>query len=227
MNQVNNFPVDFLPMPEEHSRKAVNDERRRYGRLMGEAALKMKQLHDERFTDKLTGLGNRLLLETHLPHLFEYADAHNVPIGLLYADVRGLKRANDAHGHDMGDKLLQATGKAFGDTVRSDDIAVHLSGDEFITVLVGYAPLEGQTLAELDKSTKSRYQVGFENAAKRYGIPDELHVGLDIGIALRRPDDTHMSLVGRAEQHMNQAKNGFYAALEVNGVILPVDRRLH
>ncbi len=54
--------------------------------------------------DPLTGLRNRLAWEEALVAHVDDLE----PIGLVLADVDGLKAANNAHGHETGDRLLLA-----------------------------------------------------------------------------------------------------------------------
>jgi diguanylate cyclase (GGDEF)-like protein len=69
-------------------------------------------------TDALTGLPNRRA----------YEESEKLPIQVS-ADADSLKWVNDNMGHDAGDKMLQAIGKAFQEETEQ---AYHISGDEFV-----------------------------------------------------------------------------------------------
>ena len=217
-------PVELLPLPPVEVRKAVNDERRRYSRQMAEAVVAMNALHSAAYKDELTGLGNRRMLNEELPKMFAYADANDLPIALAYGDVRGLKRTNESEGHDQGDELLKATGVAFGEIVREGDIAIHLSGDEFVAVLLGYEPEEGQTLEDLNRRTTKRLSNRFQIEAHAQGIPEELRVGIDLAIVTKDKGDSPESLVSRAETLMRQVKESEYQDLENQGIVFEDNR---
>ncbi len=224
--QTHPIPVDFLPTPAKEGREAVLSERRRYSRALAQAAVKQMELHEAAYTDPLTGLGNRLLFEEQFPKLFETAKANKLPIALGYGDVRGLKRTNDNDGHDKGDQLIKAAGRAFSDILREGDVAIHLSGDEFVAIMVGYAPAEGQTQAELEKNTIDRLSSSFERSALENGIPKERHVGIDMAITVMNDNDTPQTMLNRAETMMREHKDAQYTDLQEKGVTFQ-DRRLN
>lgn len=84
------------------------------------------------YYDQLTGLYNRRFYEEELRRL---NNSRSLPISLIIADINGLKLANDAFGHVVGDELL----KAFADTLkkcsRSGDVVARIAGDEFAILL--------------------------------------------------------------------------------------------
>jgi diguanylate cyclase (GGDEF)-like protein len=78
-------------------------------------------------TDTLTGALNRQAF-------FELAasvDAARWRL-LVYADLDGLKKLNDIHGHAAGDAYLQAYGSAVRKMIRRNDIFARIGGDEFV-----------------------------------------------------------------------------------------------
>src|SRR5580700_7584444 len=70
------------------------------------------------FKDELTGLGNRAAFNRELDR-----KVHSQPgnFALLDADVDGLKRENDLHGHKAGDNLIQLTGTIISDSIRAEN----------------------------------------------------------------------------------------------------------
>ncbi|MDD2456982.1 MAG: EAL domain-containing protein [Eubacteriales bacterium] len=90
-----------------------------------------KQIELLSFHDQLTGLFNRHSYEKLIEewtHPFKKNDFFS----LIVADVNGLKLANDAFGHEMGDRLLLAFANALRKVARPQDLAARLGGDEFI-----------------------------------------------------------------------------------------------
>ncbi len=101
------------------------------------------QSADRARRDVLTGLRNRLAWEEAIA---SHADKP-LPVGVVLADVDGLKAANDTLGHDAGDRLLVAIAAAISEATPTEGgaIAARLGGDEFGILLPG--PLAGRTTA--------------------------------------------------------------------------------
>jgi diguanylate cyclase (GGDEF)-like protein len=59
----------------------------------------------------------------------------------VFIDVRGLKQVNDTNGHDAGDDLLRAVGRALSVSQVVRGVAARWGGDEFCIVGVGDPPL--------------------------------------------------------------------------------------
>jgi diguanylate cyclase (GGDEF)-like protein len=79
------------------------------------------------FTDPVTDLPNRRAYEERL---LETGDGM-----LLAIDIDSFKAVNDKHGHAAGDLLLRQVGQAIARSIRSNDFAARVGGDEFAVVL--------------------------------------------------------------------------------------------
>jgi diguanylate cyclase (GGDEF)-like protein len=87
--------------------------------------------------DGLTGLLNRaefLRLATAEVTLMRRTRTN---AALILADLDNFKRINDTHGHQAGDRALQAFAHACAATVRSSDLVGRYGGEEFILLLPG------------------------------------------------------------------------------------------
>lgn len=89
----------------------------------------------EAIRDRLTGLFNRAYLEEFLPKQLAHAHRSKEPTSFVMIDADGLKRANDAHGHHAGDRLLRFVSDMLREVVRASDTACRYGGDEFAVVL--------------------------------------------------------------------------------------------
>ena len=84
------------------------------------------------FKDPLTGLYNRAFFEEELKRL----DCdRQLPLSVIMGDLNGLKMANDAFGHQVGDNLLKAAAKVLRKICRSSDLLFRWGGDEFVILL--------------------------------------------------------------------------------------------
>jgi diguanylate cyclase (GGDEF)-like protein len=100
------------------------------------------QSADRARRDVLTGLRNRLAWEEAIAH----HSARQAPVGVVLADVDGLKATNDALGHDAGDRLLVAIARIIAEATPAEApaMAARLGGDEFGILLPG--ALSGRTV---------------------------------------------------------------------------------
>ncbi len=105
-----------------------------------------------------------------------------------------LKRVNDRHGHDAGDRALKALADALRTGLRRSDDAFRIGGDEFAVVLGGATRLDAERVAK-------RLQ-GELSAARTSGQD----IQASFGIAVREPDEATDKLVERADRLLYRAK---------------------
>jgi diguanylate cyclase (GGDEF)-like protein len=84
----------------------------------------------EALTDPLTGLSNRRSFDAELRRFVARA-GRSSPAHLVMADIDHFKRVNDAHGHDIGDKVLRIVGEVLLAHIRRDNLVARVGGDEF------------------------------------------------------------------------------------------------
>ena len=57
-------------------------------------------------------------------------------MGLIMIDLDFFKNINDTHGHDCGDEVLCRVAEVLKYSVRADDVAIRMGGEEFCLVMV-------------------------------------------------------------------------------------------
>ena len=97
-----------------------------------ERVLAEQQLVHASSHDALTGLYNRTYFEQELARL---EHSRQFPVSVVMADVDGLKRVNDQHGHIVGDDLLKRAAVVLAAAFRTEDIVARIGGDEFAVLL--------------------------------------------------------------------------------------------
>jgi len=111
------------------------------------ARLEVK-LREEATRDSLTGLHNRRMLDDVGRQLTAEADQHGQKLAVIMADLDYFKRLNDHHGHQAGDRVLQAVGRFLSERVRQSDFVFRTGGEEILILLPGASG--DQALARID-----------------------------------------------------------------------------
>ncbi|MBF0438879.1 MAG: diguanylate cyclase [Magnetococcales bacterium] len=128
------------------------------------------------YTDKLTGIFNRRRMEELLNAEFDRAVRYHYPLSFLLFDVDHFKRFNDEHGHDQGDRVLQAIGALMKEHFRKIDFPCRYGGEEFCVILPSTpADLEGHGAWGVADRFRQRVEAL---------VIDGLKVTISIGVAV-------------------------------------------
>jgi diguanylate cyclase (GGDEF)-like protein/PAS domain S-box-containing protein len=104
-------------------------------RLFAEVEQHRQELAKLSITDDLTNLLNRRGYHLLAEHELNHADRAGTDVMLLFADLDGLKRINDTHGHAAGSQALIDMADVLRATFRGSDVIARLGGDEFCILL--------------------------------------------------------------------------------------------
>lgn len=85
--------------------------------------------------DHLTGLANRLNIESRFSHSIELAKRKGHKVGLLFIDIDNFKDINDTYSHEMGDEVIKTVANMISLTIRDSDTLGRIGGDEFLIIL--------------------------------------------------------------------------------------------
>ncbi len=103
--------------------------------------------------DPLTGLSNRRQFRSVLDRSIDVVARSGEPALLLMLDIDHFKKVNDTHGHQAGDKVLQAVAHCLAKCVRPVDTVARYGGEEFAVILPNCHTAFGQTVAERIRQT--------------------------------------------------------------------------
>jgi len=132
-----------------------------------------QQLKFLSYYDSLTGLYNRACFENEIRSLENIDDKL---VGVIMADVDGLKLVNDTFGHEAGDLLLTAAAKVLRESFRKEDMIARIGGDEFAVLLPGKDMTDTEKASERIREAVSRY-----NIVHRPSFPLSISIGLAAG----------------------------------------------
>jgi len=85
--------------------------------------------------DPLTGLYNRRAADRHLDQITAEHARQSPDLSMVVIDIDHFKQFNDELGHPAGDELIAFLGELLAKSVREDDLAFRLGGDEFLIIL--------------------------------------------------------------------------------------------
>lgn len=104
-------------------------------REITERKLLQDQVHQLAFFDALTQLPNRRLLTDRLNQAMAAGKRSGCYGALMFLDLDNFKPLNDAHGHAVGDLLLNEVAGRIASCVRESDTVARFGGDEFVVLL--------------------------------------------------------------------------------------------
>ncbi|AKJ28958.1 EAL and GGDEF domain-containing protein [Caldimonas brevitalea] len=105
-----------------------------------------QRIEELAYTDALTGLPNRLVLNERVEFAIAIARREQHPFALLFVDLDRFKHINDSLGHVFGDRVLVEVAERIKGCVREVDTLARLGGDEFV-LLVHQADARGAETA--------------------------------------------------------------------------------
>ncbi|MGK2915476.1 MAG: EAL domain-containing protein [Porticoccaceae bacterium] len=159
-----------------------------------------QQISHQATHDTLTGLPNRTILSDRLAQMIASARRRGQSAAVLFIDLDGFKKVNDALGHAAGDLLLCEVAKRLSSRIRAEDTVARWGGDEFVILvrrlndenaIIGFA---NQIIALLEQPFDLDGQEAFISAS--------------IGISLFPRDGLGADqLLLRADTAMYRAKN--------------------
>ena len=173
------------------------------GRHLAEQRLVRLALHDD-----LTGLANRTLLADRLAAAVTQDERTGLRTGVLYVDLDGFRQVNDRLGHEVGDQVLVAAGRRLAASLRAQDTAGRVGGDEFL-VIAGDLP-DGAALSELARRLTGAFAVPLPVVEGSALLP------ASVGATLVRPGDTLATAMQRADAAMFAVKRAGRATARVD-----------
>lgn len=93
-----------------------------------------RELHEQAYTDSLTGLPNRAALVAALEQDLVDSRRTGRPIALFFVDLDRFKVVNDSLGHSAGDDVLRIVAQRLVDEVPDLHMVGRFGGDEFVIV---------------------------------------------------------------------------------------------
>ncbi|WP_166424287.1 GGDEF domain-containing protein [Paraglaciecola sp. 20A4] len=148
--------------------------------------------------DPLTGLNNRLHLNSVFEMLCQSIPQDQQSVSMLLLDLDHFKKVNDQYGHDVGDEVLVKVSRLINEMRRRNDWAFRFGGEEFCLLIPNTNEAQTQQVAE-------RLRQAVE---KDITIDDfTLNITVSIGVARWPLDGNNLAQIYKAaDARLYQAK---------------------
>ncbi|MFD1374371.1 GGDEF domain-containing protein [Actinoplanes sichuanensis] len=167
----------------------------RIGLLIAERTADQEALRHQAHHDELTGLVNRRRFFT----LLEEAVRSGAGVAVLYCDLDRFKAINDEYGHEAGDEVLRVFADRLRGTLRGEDVAARIGGDEFLILGTGTTAGDAEVL---------RRRIEDATSVPAVWRGHHLSFGVTVGVAYGSDADTSADgLMSAADADMYRHKN--------------------
>jgi diguanylate cyclase (GGDEF)-like protein/PAS domain S-box-containing protein len=155
-----------------------------------------KKVEELSITDKLTGVHNRLKLDSVLTYELNQSKRYQQELSLIILDVDDFKSVNDNFGHQTGDSVLKEISSLIKSNCRQTDTFGRWGGEEFLIILPKTDMLQAAALAEKLKNIVQKHDflaVGYQTCS--FGVS-----------TLKKKTQSEQKLVEEADKALYEAK---------------------
>ena len=163
--------------------------------------------------DMLCGVMNRNEMNGLVERLSEGVEGKGETIGVIFADVNGLKTVNDASGHGAGDALLRNASRALAEVFDPNQI-FRAGGDEFAIFLTGVSQDQLDEKVEAIRPAAIRcgdvsFAIGYSFDESARNVRDALHRADELMY-----EDKRAYYREHPERRRSTSKDSFHLELE-------------
>ena len=152
-------------------------------------------------TDELTGIANRRFFLRRLVEEMKRCGRYHDSLAVILLDVDYFKQVNDTHGHEAGDRVLNAIAQILQAGIRETDLVARYGGEEFTVLLIAADEGKVRAKAEQIRQAVQEMQIALPSVGS-------IQVTISLGAAVYRiaqgrdPD----ALLRAADEALYQAK---------------------
>ncbi|MBU6268235.1 MAG: GGDEF domain-containing protein [Sphingomonadales bacterium] len=153
--------------------------------------------------DHLTGLPNRRAFETVFEREYREARASLDSLSIAICDIDKFKRINDTHGHETGDRVIQAIGEVLQQISNDRCHVARHGGEEFVLLFRGMTTEEARKQLDFARET-----FGNRHFVNRHTDEPIGYVTFSAGVANVFGYDDPRAALHAADDALYQAKEG-------------------
>jgi len=190
----------------ETLKEKQQQERERLDALAKQISLlniELEKARTEGTLDDLTQAYNRKAFDNYIRKSVDQCTTKRSRFSLLMLDIDDFKRINDAHGHQIGDRVLVALVEKCKEFIRGEDFLARYGGEEFAIILPG---------ASLKNALKKARRIRKAVAGTHYTAENQIKgqegisITVSIGVASFEKNDSISTLIDRADRALYEAK---------------------
>ncbi len=159
---------------------------------------RMEKIEKQLYNDPLTGLRNRIGLETTLWQWWKQDRQKSRQISAALFDLDAFGPVNEHHGSQAADRILQEVGKVIKEAAGDADLFGRFAGQQFLMMIVDVGPRTATKTVETVRQS-------IEKITFKQG---DVEISMTLGGAIAEvsPDDTLESLEKKLEATLAEAK---------------------
>ena len=162
-----------------------------------------RELETMAYKDSLTGLYNHRFFHEMFDKEISSANRHSKVFSLVTFDLDGFKPINDTLGHKFGDNVLKEISNIVIKTLREEDLAFRIGGDEFAILLPDTALKGGVIIAQ-------RLRMAVEKEGDKFKNSTQLAFTISVGVGAYLATDKE----GAKEHLMHAVDKALYRSKE-------------
>ncbi|BBB33120.1 signal transduction protein [Thermotomaculum hydrothermale] len=166
--------------------------------LIKELGEEKKELFNTAIHDSLTGLKNRVFLDSIASNEISKAIRYEYPISVIIFDIDHFKTVNDTYGHLAGDFVLQEISKIIKASFRTTDYVIRYGGEEIVAIL---------PYAKEQDACKRAEHIRKMIEGKEFVIGNNIiKTTISAGVYERRDETDIYEIIGAADKRLYRAK---------------------
>jgi diguanylate cyclase (GGDEF)-like protein/PAS domain S-box-containing protein/putative nucleotidyltransferase with HDIG domain len=158
--------------------------------------LALKEINHLAYNDYLTGLRNRRFFEESFVRYLN----QDVRVGLILADINGLKLVNDHYGYQCGDFLINEAARQIKQYIPDVDVFARIGGDEFAILL---KDISHDNLVQLSDRLEKELELDVEYQGQK------LYLSVSFGHSIQRVDQMTLDELFKSAESMLQEKKSY------------------
>lgn len=158
------------------------------------------KLYKRSMLDKLTGISNLRAFELFLSQSLLRLTCYQGWVSLILLDIDHFKNFNTQYGHQGGNQVLQSVAKQIFDSIRLEELAARVGGEEFAVVLPQVPPGEALEIAERIRGKIEKMEILLNTKQKA-------KVTISAGIVSTSVYQPGEDLIKQADQKLYEAKS--------------------
>jgi diguanylate cyclase (GGDEF)-like protein len=160
---------------------------------------RMGTVEPQLYNDSLTGLRNRIGLETTLWEWWRQRRHQSRPMSAALFDIDGLSAVNEQYGSLCGDRIIQQIGRFIEGFVSTGDLVGRYAGQQFVVVQVDVGP----------RAALKNFEIIRQSIHKTTYLQDDLPIEMTLtgGVTEVMQEDSDVGLLERLEETFRAARS--------------------